>query len=130
MIVARSISQPIGSERSPCDSRQGLEADLVAAWECGREKAREDPQLAHRAQLGALVPLPWQGGVTRAPKCPHPHMFGTFEYLAMWQGLRGDDLYIDTEQELERTCALTNVCVTFTTDAASLLGEPEESAEW
>ena len=45
--------------------------------------------------------------------------YGTLNYLAQWQGLRGDDLDIEPDQEYELTCSKTGMAVTFTADSSS-----------
>jgi hypothetical protein len=96
------------------DERWGtLELGIVSAWERGVEKGRESPNLATAAKAGALVPLPWRGGVEKAIK---GEKVGVFWYLAMWQGLRGDDLDLDPDQECLKICTSTNVSVLFTHD--------------
>ncbi|MCY1179842.1 hypothetical protein D9M73_202590 [compost metagenome] len=42
--------------------------------------------------------------------------FGSLKYLAQWQGLRGEDLQIDTSAELTLSCSRTGMVVTFTPD--------------
>lgn len=114
MKVERSIN---GAFRVAQDweSRWGdLEQSLVSAWERGREKNAEDPELAERARLGQLVILPWRGGVEKAIQ--RIDKVGTHLYVAMWQGLRGDDLDIDTCVESSMTCSATGVCVVFSSE--------------
>lgn len=89
---------------------------LIAAWERGREKAKEAPELAQLATAGELVVLPWKGGVEKAIKSKIK--YGSFLYVAMWQGLRGENLDIDPTQELALVCSRTGVTVTFTSDIA------------
>lgn len=91
-----------------------FDAGLIVCWERGREKAAEDPELAKQARHGELVPLPWKGGLEKALKTTSK--FGTLRYLAMLQGLKGDDLSIDTEKEPFLVCTRFGVVVTFTGD--------------
>jgi len=93
----------------------GEDRGLVACWERGREKAGEDPALAARAKDGELVSLPWRGGVEQELK--GGTKYGTLRYLAMWQGLRGDALDIDTDAEPWIRCSRFGVEVTFTASA-------------
>ena len=76
--------------------------------------ASENPSLAERARNGQLVVLPWKGGVEKAIKSKKK--FGTFHYLAMWQGLRGEDLDVDPDREVFIDCSATGMTVTFTSD--------------
>ena len=116
MKIHRSIAEPIRQiadwEKRWNDSDHGL----IACWERGREKSAEDTSLAAQARLGQLVILPWKGGVEKALKVKQK--YGTFFYLAMWQGLRGDDLNIDDEIDSALTCTVTKMTVVFTPDRA------------
>lgn len=75
---------------------------------------RDDPSLAAQAAEGQLVVLPWKGGVEKIIK--KKQKFGTLYYLAMWQGLRGEDLNIDTTHETALKCTVTGMTVAFTSD--------------
>lgn len=114
MKLHRSITVPI-REGAKWDERWNATDDgLIACWERGREKSLEDPSLAAQAAKGQLVVLPWKGGVEKAIK--KKQKFGTLYYLAMWQGLRGEDLNIDTADELVLNCTATGMAVVFTGD--------------
>jgi hypothetical protein len=76
----------------------------------------EDPSLAAQAANGQLVVLPWKGGVEKAIKAKQK--FGTLYYLAMWQGLRGEDLNLDPAEEVVLNCTKTGMAVVFTGDMA------------
>lgn len=106
----------------PWDDRwEAADHGLIAAWERGREKGREDPELAEKASAGCLVILPWKGGVQRAIKAKKK--YGCLLYLAMWQGLRGDDLDIDMDDEIELRCASTGMTVIYTGDTSKYAAE-------
>ncbi len=92
---------------------QGPDKGIIACWERGLEKRQETPSMAVRALAGELPVLPWKGGVHKPIK---GEKFGTHFYLAMWQGLRGEKLEIDTNREVTIVCSKTNVQVTFTSD--------------
>lgn len=116
MKIHRSITQPI-REGCTWDERwNAADNGLIACWERGREKRLEEPSLATRAAAGQLVVLPWKGGVEKAIK--QKQKFGTLFYLAMWQGLRGEDLDIDLGEEIGLTCTTTGMAVVFTSDMA------------
>lgn len=89
---------------------EGVDRGLIASWERGQDMQRESPELAVRALAGELVVLPWKGGVEKAVK----HKYGSLLYLAMWQGLRGDNLDVDMDRETKVTCTKTKSVVTFT----------------
>jgi len=118
MKVHRSISEPIRTTATWDERWKGNDRGLIACWERGREKSVEDPALAAHAREGRLVLLPWKGGIEKVTKAKQK--IGTHFYLAMWQGLRGDDLDIDLEHEHEHevvlTCTTTGMAVAFTGD--------------
>jgi len=110
--ITRDASAPIVGTRTWAEMWEGEDLGTIACWSRGREKAREDPDLAALAVAGELVVLPWKGGVERAIKAGHK--FGTLYYLAMWQGLRGDALDIELEEETTLTCSKTGMKITYT----------------
>jgi hypothetical protein len=116
MKIYCSISEPIRENLKWEERWRDIDQGLIACWERGREKSAEDPALAAQARDGQLIVLPWKGGVERAIKTKRK--FGTLSYLAMWQGLRGEDLDLDLAEEVELTCAATGVTVVFTNDFA------------
>ncbi|MGQ2994251.1 hypothetical protein [Variovorax sp.] len=96
---------------------EGSDKGLICSWLRGIQKAKEDPVLAAQCARGELPSLPWIGG-GKAIKIGK--RTGSLNYLAMWQGLRGADLDIDTDQDLVITCTLTGMVATFTGDAAAI----------
>jgi len=119
MKVHRLITEPIRPNLTWDDKWEGSDRGLIACWERGRAKSLEDATLAQQTRNGQLVILPWKGGFKKAIK--KKQKYGSFNYLAMWQGLRGDDLNIDTEYEPALTCSMTGMTTVFTNDAARLL---------
>ena len=115
MHISRSITEPIRQNLSWEKRWKDCDQGLIACWERGREKSNEDPTLAAQARDARLVVLPWKGGVKKAIK--KQKLFGTLNYLAMWQGLRGDDLNITFEEETALTCPTTQMTVVFTNDS-------------
>lgn len=126
LVTADPASPPV--EAVAFDDRWGsLERALVTSWLRGREMSREtffpEPgrisgqELAAAAVRGELPELPWKGGVTKALK---GGKVGALQYLAMWQGLRGDHLRIETDAEPQLRCTLFGVAVTFTSDLKKL----------
>jgi hypothetical protein len=119
--IHRAVTTPI---REGLDTEQrwlGPDKGVIAAWERGRQLSRENPELSSRARAGELMVLPWKGGVERALKSGQK--YGTKRYLAMWLGLRGDDLDIDLTNETERRCTVTGMTVVYTSDPAKCAGE-------
>jgi hypothetical protein len=94
---------------------------MITCWEAGRDLREQNPELAARAECGELVPLPWKGGTHNAKK--GAQKCGALQYLAMWQGLRGEDLNIDLEAEQTVHCSRTGVRVIF----KRALSDDEES---
>jgi hypothetical protein len=94
----------------------GEDHGLIACWERGREKRRENQDLAERAAKGELPVLAWKGGVEKAIQ--KKQKFGTLNYLATWQGLRGEDLDIDMDSEPMLVCSRTGMTVVYTSDLA------------
>ena len=114
MRIFRAIETPIRESLSTHQAWQTEDGGLVACWECGRGVALEQPQLAAAAIADELVPLPWKGGLRTTIK--DKRKYGTMRYLAMWQGLRGENLEIDTTSERKLQCARFGVTVIFTAD--------------
>jgi hypothetical protein len=122
MRVFRNADEPPRHDQAWEQRWNGPDRGLIASWERGREKAREDPDLASAASRGELVPLPWKGGVEQATKAGRK--YGPFFYLAMWQGLRGEPLDIETATDTTITCSRTGMAVTFTPDASKYSQKP------
>lgn len=102
-------------ERLSWDERWNAEdCGVITAWEVGRELREKGSPLAAMAERDELPVLPWKGGVARRIK--KERKYGTLWYLAEWQGLRGDDLDIDLDEEVELTCSKTGMTVIYTLD--------------
>jgi hypothetical protein len=92
----------------------GPDRGLFLCWETGRLEAIRQPELAERAKRDELPTLIWKGGIEKKLKAKL--RYGTLQYLATWQGLRGDDLDIDILEEIPKTCSRSGQCVVFTAD--------------
>lgn len=114
MLISRPIQNPIRLGLDWNTLWKSEDQGLVACWERGREKAREDPTLAVRARARHLLVLPWKGGHEKATKVRLK--YGSLNYLAMWQGLREEDLNIDVNIEVLLTCGATGMLTVFTGD--------------
>jgi hypothetical protein len=95
---------------------RGPDKGLVKCWEVGREQSQRDPGLAKCARNGELPVLYWKGGVAKKTKMKEK--YGTLNYLAQLQGLRGEDLDIDLAEERELICTRTGIRVIFTADVS------------
>lgn len=109
--LRRSVKQPIREGLSFEELWRGPDRGLIGCWERGRQIRLQDPELAARAAKGELVMLVWKGGVEKKVKGAEKP--GTLEYLATWQGLRGEDLDLDPEASRVIVCARTGQAVVF-----------------
>jgi hypothetical protein len=109
--LTRAISEPTRSGLTWAELWEGPDHGLIWCWERGRQMRGEAPELAARAGAGELVSLAWKGGVTEKLKVPEKP--GTLQYLATWQGLRGEDLDIDVDGRHVVICARTGQGVAF-----------------
>jgi len=114
MKLFRSINEEIREGLSWDERWRGQDRGLITCWEVGRTISSDKPELAAKAIRGELPLLPWKGGVEKVTKNKEKH--GSLLYLAQWQGMRGDNLDIDTEEEVEIVCSRTGMKVTFTKD--------------
>jgi hypothetical protein len=114
MQVFRDISEPIRRGLSWDETWKSTDDGLIACWESGREKAFKEEISAQAAKCGELIILPWRGGVDEPIK---GKKYGTYQYLAMWQGVRGESLDIDTNSPVSITCSRTNMRVIFTSES-------------
>ena len=115
MRVFRSVEEPIRQGLSTLELWQAEDHGLIACWERGREMAIDEPEIAQQAREGVLLILPWKGGVDRKMQGKSPKV-GTYRYLATWQGLRGENLDVDTDTEIRITCTAFGQDVLFTDD--------------
>jgi len=124
MLVRCQIQTPRALSNLWEERWEGPDRGIVASWLRGIEKAAESPALAAAALAGELPVLPWKGGVAKQIKAKGK--IGSHLYLAMWTGLRGQDLEFDTEEDIEMTCTKTLLKVTFTHDVDKLRQAPME----
>lgn len=132
MKIHRSMLEPIRLDASWVECWADVELGLITSWERGRTKSQEMPDLALRAIKNELVMLPWKGGFNLPKPGAKPKKevklaikYGVFNYLAMWQGLRREDLNIDTDHELSLTCPREKRAVIFTCSYAKYANSVE-----
>lgn len=113
--VCRSYREPKREGLSWSERWKGLDKGLITCWEVGRELCKTKPELAEQARNGELPVLGWKGGVEE--KLKTGKKYGTLNYLAQWQGLRGEDLNIDLSEEIELICSRTGMKIIYTTDS-------------
>jgi len=119
--LQRSISEPIRQDLSWHDIWQGPDKGLIYCWEKGRMKRVDQPEDAACAERGELIALVWKGGVRKKLKAETVR--GTLNYLATWQGIRGEDLDIDMEGERVIICSKFKQAIVF---SAGLIWEAEQ----
>lgn len=108
--LKRSIKEPIRDLDT--DQRwANRESGLIWCWERGRQKRLESPELAEASERGELPILAWAGGVEK--KLVTQLKPAPLNYLATWQGLRGEDLDIDIGGETQIECSKTGQVVVF-----------------
>jgi hypothetical protein len=115
-VLSRAITEPIRTGLSWQQTWEGPDRGLIRCWERGREMRDEQPQLAEQAERGELPLLPWRGGIEGQPAMKWK--YGARQYLAMWQGLRGEDLNVRLDEETDVTCTRAGVRVRFTDDTS------------
>jgi hypothetical protein len=114
--LKRSITVPLRGELTWAELWESSDKGLILCWERGRQKRIEIPDVAARAEKGELVTLPWKGGtenVDDKTKTKNQVRFGTLKYLAMWQGIRGEDLDISFTTDTFIVCTKSKRAVTF-----------------
>ena len=95
----RSVEIPIRNALSMDERWSGPDRGLIWCWERGRQKREVEPELATRASNGELIRLVWKRG--------------TFQYLATWQGLRGEDLNIVLDEARVIDCSVSGKSFVF-----------------
>lgn len=110
----RTFDQPDREGLSWDERWLSADRGLIWCWELGRQMRTRDPELARRAVAGELVILDWRGGVEK--KLLVNEKRGTLNYLATWQGLRGEDLNIVLEVKRIVVCSRTQQTVVFSAD--------------
>lgn len=121
-LIYRSTNEPNREGLSWDDRWKGSDKGLITCWEVGRNKRALNPALVTKVERDELPALGWKGGVDK--KLKMKTKYGSLNYLAQWQGLRGQDLKIDTSVEIELTCSKTDMVVTFTGDSSKYSKQP------
>ncbi len=125
--IRRSIKEPYRTGLNYAAIWQGPDKALICCWEVGRQLREKDREIAARAGKGELVSLPWKGGTGNFEELPAgkkpPVRYGTLRYLAMWQGLRGEDLDIEIESQITLVCTRAKRPVVFDLNTAASIEE-------
>ena len=123
--VQRTIDSPLRTGLSRTQLWEAADQGLIKCWEIGRQRATRFPEMAQQCRAGELPVLGWKGGVSRSLK--KLEKYGSLKYLAQWQGLRGEDLEVDLDEERALTCSRTGMVVTFTPDRAKYFNQVVET---
>ncbi len=118
MLIHASASNPPTLGITWEERMQGSDRGLISAWMAGREMRTSRPEIAQAATLGELPVLPFKGGVEKKIKAGKK--IGALEYIAMWQGLRGEDLHVTLGSRPIMRCAKTGMQVYYTDDINAL----------
>lgn len=117
MLIQVSAAKPPQQGESWEERQEGEDRGLISAWLAGRAMRERDPAAAQAALRGELPVLPFKGGVEKPIKGSKT---GSLHYIAMWQGLRGDDLHVTIGSRPVMRCIRTGVQVYFTDDVKEL----------
>lgn len=116
--IYRSFSEPERKNLTWEETWKQEDKGLIKNYEIGRILAIREPELAKKAKRGELPVLGYKGGVETTLK--KKEKIGALNYIAQWQGLRGEDLNLDLDGEIVLTCTKTDMRVTFTMDLEKL----------
>lgn len=114
-IYKSKLAEVSENSKTWAEKWSGKDCGLITCWEIGRKMANSDEVLVNNVKNNELPILPWKGGFVKTLS-NQTNKFAPYYYLAMWQGIRGDDLNIDTSIELSMTCSKTNMTSVFTID--------------
>lgn len=118
MLVTASAATPPPFDDDFFTRIHGPDQGLINAWLTGLNARSTSPETALAAAAGELPPFIYKGGI--AQKIKAKNKIGSLHYVAAWQGLRGEDLRLDTDTEVTLTCSKTGVPVTYTLDVSKL----------
>ena len=109
--VFRSVEEPIREGLTRAEMWDQEDKGLIWLWELGRSYRRDERTQSKRAEQGELPVGDWKGGVDKKLKAGKKS--GSLQYLAQWQGMRGENLSIDVDAELTLICSRTGQSVVF-----------------
>ena len=130
MLFERDFTSPYRDADSVAKRFDGPDKGLITAWEVGRKMRAKNHHLLKYYDLGALPMDGFKGGAfdveayEKALKegteyeFPVTPLEGTLHYLAQLQGLKGENLSVDTDKEYTLTCKLSNRTCKLTNNAS------------
>jgi hypothetical protein len=110
-ILFRSINEPIREDLTRNQLWEGHDKGLIWCWELGRIFRREGRECALKASANELPLGDWKGGVEK--RLMTDKKYGSLQYLAQWQGMRGEDLNLQLDGQTKLICSRTNQPVLF-----------------
>jgi hypothetical protein len=116
--IQRIYDEPLREDQSFENRWNKQDRGLITCWEKGREIKNRRPDMAEKASRGELPVLGFKGGI--AKRIQDVEKIGSLNYLAQWQGLRGEDLDVTIGEEVVIECSKTGMIVTFTDDIEKL----------
>lgn len=124
MRIVHEAGRPIELPQGWDDRWEGPDDGLIATYVRGTEIGADNASLRASALAGELPVLPWAGGL--ASRIKSKTKMGSLHYLAMWQGIRGESLNIETSEQTKLTCTKFGITVTFTGDITLLQSSTTE----
>ncbi|WP_293006895.1 hypothetical protein [Nitrosomonas sp.] len=128
MRIHRSILEPIYEDPVYETRIEGYDKGLINSWQIGRQLAQRDTELVAEVLRGELPSLGVKGGIDKKKKPKFKFKYGCLWYLAQLQGLKGVDLDVDLNQEVELVCSRTKIKVIFTSDMSKYCPPEEEES--
>jgi len=113
-LVFRSSSEKKRINPSYDERWNRRDKGLITCWEVGRKMRDSENRLVKKVERDELPVLGWKGGVSEKLKKSTGRKYGSLNYLAQWQGLKGEDLNISLVKEVTIKCSKTEKEVTFT----------------
>lgn len=124
MRIIHSFNSPPQFQERFEDRINGPDGGIINAWLAGIKHRSDNSPWYKAAEAGELPILPYRGGVEK--KIKKNLKIGVLHYLAMWQGLRGEDLDINTTDEPILTCSKFGVSVQYTLNLSKIYAQVEE----
>lgn len=117
--IQRNITSEIRNNLGLDELWRSEDQGIINAWELGRLEGEKNTDIRLRAQKDELMSLLFKGGFDE--KLKNPFKYGSLHYLAMWLGLRNENLIIDINAEYTLCCSRFNHVVMYTSDIDKIL---------
>jgi len=120
MLFEESVLTPVRIGLDERELWRQEDKGLINAWEIGRELAIKEPEMSLKAKRGELPELMFKGGFKERLKGA-VLKYGALHYLAMWKGLREENLSLSLDYETALICSKTGMGVLFTFNSSKYL---------